>query len=67
MIEYIKNFFRNEATESMTRVIALIVTLSGVVYMVKTWDATGTCSIFLTSGAIKVGGKRIAQKPEKNE
>ena len=62
MKNYIKGFFENETAQSMTRVIALLVALSGFIYMVVTWDYVGTSVIFTTSGAIKVGGKRIAQK-----
>ena len=59
---FIANFFRSDAKESMTRLIALVVALSGVVYMVKTWDYLGTIAIFTTSGVIKVGGNRIGKQ-----
>lgn len=62
-MNYIKGFFEEGAPQSMTRLIALIVALSGVIYLVKTWDFVGTIAIFTTSGVIKVGGKRIGKQP----
>jgi|TARA_R110000851_G_scaffold83445_6_gene182247 hypothetical protein len=61
---FIAGFFRTAAAESMTRLISLIVALSGVVYMIFTWDYIGTIAIFTTSGVIKVGGNRIGKQKE---
>ena len=61
---FIAGFFRTDTNESMTRLISLIVALSGVVYMVFTWDYIGTIAIFTTSGVIKVGGNRIGKQKE---
>ena len=61
---FIAGLFRTESAESMTRLISLIVALSGVVYMIATWDYIGTIAIFTTAGVIKVGGNRIGKQKE---
>jgi len=62
VLNFIAGFFREKANESMTRLISLIVVLSGVVYMVFTWDYIGSVAIFAASGVIKVGGKRFGKQ-----
>ena len=62
LINYIKGFFEESSKQSMTRLIALIIAISGVVYMVHDWDYVGTIAIFTTSGVIKVGGNRIGKQ-----
>lgn len=62
ILNYIKGFFEENSKQSMTRLIALIVAISAVIYMVKTWDYIGTVAIFTTAGLIKVGGNRIGKQ-----
>jgi len=61
ILKFIAGFFKNNTSESMTRLIALIVAFSAFVYMVSTWDYIGTVAIFTTSGAIKVGGSKLTE------
>jgi hypothetical protein len=58
-MKWIKGFFEQGTSQSMTRLISLIIALSGVVYLFIKFDYIGTVSIFAVSGAVKITGKHI--------